>query len=210
MNDNNDIIIRKATRADDLIRISELIYGVDPYIYPYWFNSLEECKKILPKLLLQDKFIFNIDTFYLAIDQIKERIIGVASLIDSYFGLDYDYTELLNYNDRFNYTIKNYIYPMIDNIKLKNAACLTNMCVDKDYRNRHVGLKLLGIAINDYINSKNNISDSIEFDVLADNVSAIHLYKHLGFIQVGGVEKGFNGPGLEPPNVIYMKKQCKQ
>lgn len=210
MSDNNNIIIRKATRDDNLIRISELIYGVDPYIYPYWFNSLEACKKMLPKLLLQDKFIFNIDTFYLAIDQNKERIIGVASLIDSYFDLDYDYTELLNYNDRFNYTIENYIQPMIDNIKLKNAACLTNMCVDKDYRNRHVGLKLLGTVINEYMNSKNEISDSIEFDVLADNVSAIQLYKHLGFIQVGGVEKGFNGPGLELPNVIYMKKQCKQ
>lgn len=209
MNYSDDIIIRKANKNDDLMRISELIYGVDPYIYPYWFRSLEECKQILPKLLLEDKFIFNIDTFYLAIDKNKERIIGIASLIDSYFGLDYDYTELLNYNDRFNYTINNYIKPMIDNIKLKNAACLTNMCVDKEYRNMHVGFKLLDAAINDYLNNE-IVNETIEFDVLADNISAIRLYKHLGFVQIGGIEKGFNGPKLEPPNVIIMRKNINK
>ena len=51
------IIIRKANKNDDLERISELIYNVDPYIYPYWFETLENCKKVLPKLILEDNFV---------------------------------------------------------------------------------------------------------------------------------------------------------
>ena len=68
INVDKKIIIRKANKNDDLERISELIYNVDPYIYPYWFENLENCKKILPKLILEDNFIFNIETIYIAIN----------------------------------------------------------------------------------------------------------------------------------------------
>ena len=40
INVDKKIIIRKANKNDDLERISELIYNVDPYIYPYWFENL--------------------------------------------------------------------------------------------------------------------------------------------------------------------------
>lgn len=48
---NNKIIIRKANKNDNLERIAELIYNVEPYIYPYWFENLENCKKYYQSLL---------------------------------------------------------------------------------------------------------------------------------------------------------------
>lgn len=208
---NKEILIRKASKEDDLNRICELIYDVDPYIYPYWFGTKENCKRILSKLLLEDNFIFNIQTFYLAIDKSNNMIVGIASIVDKYTNLEYDYSKLLHYNDNdnFNYVIKEYIMPMIEKVKENNTACLTNMCVDKKYRNLHIGLNLLDYAINDYINNCKNISDAIEFDVLKDNIPAIKLYKHLGFKQVGNILKGFNGKGLNAPDVIIMKKSLK-
>lgn len=64
INIDEKIIIRKANKNDDLERILELIYNVDPYIYPYWFKNLENCKKVLPKLILEDNFIFNMKTHF--------------------------------------------------------------------------------------------------------------------------------------------------
>jgi len=203
------IIIRKANKNDDLERISELIYNVDPYIYPYWFGNLENCKKVLPKLILEDNFIFNIETTYIAINSDNNEIVGLSSIVDKHTNLEYDYEKLSSNNDNIKYTIENYIKPMIENIKTKNIATITNMCVKKEYRNMHIGYKLLKNVIQEYINNNDNDVEYIEFDVLAHNPSAIKLYKNLGFIQISDIEEGFNGNNMEKPEVILMSLKIK-
>lgn len=203
------IIIRKANKNDDLERISELIYNVDPYIYPYWFKNLENCKKVLPKLILEDNFIFNIETIYIAINSDNNEIVGLSSIVDKYSISEYDYEKLSTNNDNIKYTIENYIKPMIENIKTKNIATITNMCVKKEYRNMRIGYKLLKNVINEYINNNDNDVEYIEFDVLAHNPSAIKLYKNLGFVQISDIEEGFNGNNMEKPEVILMSLKIK-
>lgn len=203
------IIIRKANKNDDLERISELIYNVDPYIYPYWFGNLENCKKVLPKLILEDNFIFNIETTYIAINSDNNEIVGLSSIVDKYSILEYDYEKLSTNNDNIKYTIENYIKPMIENIKTKNIATITNMCVKKEYRNMHIGYKLLKNVIDEYINNSDNDVEYIEFDVLAHNPGAIKLYRNLGFVQISDIEEGFNGNNMEKPEVILMSLKIK-
>lgn len=209
INVDKKIIIRKATKNDDLERISELIYNVDPYIYPYWFENLENCKKVLPKLILEDNFIFNIETIYIAINSDNNEIVGLSSIVDKYSILEYDYEKLSTNNDNIKYTIENYIKPMIENIKTKNIATITNMCVKKEYRNMHIGYKLLKNVIDEYINNNDNDVEYIEFDVLAHNPSAIKLYRNLGFVQISDIEEGFNGNNMEKPEVILMSLKIK-
>lgn len=210
INVDKKIVIRKANKKDDLERISELIYNVDPYIYPYWFESLENCKKVLPKLILEDNFIFNIETIYIAINSDNNEIVGLSSIVDKYSISNYDYEKLSNNKENIKYTIKNYIKPMIEDIKIKNIATITNMCVKQEYRNMHIGYKLLNTVIEEYIdNNSNNDVEYIEFDVLAHNKSAIKLYKNLGFKQIGNIEKGFNGNNMEKPEVILMSLKIK-
>ena len=60
MNNELNLEIRKASLEDDLLRIAELLYKTDPYIYPYWFETLDKCTKELSELLQVDKFIFAI------------------------------------------------------------------------------------------------------------------------------------------------------
>ena len=203
INVDEKIIIRKANTNDNLERISELIYNVDPYIYPYWFGNLENCKRILPKLILEDNFIFNIGTIYIAINSDNNEIVGLSSIVDKYNISDYDY-EKISSNNNIKYTIENYIKPMIENIKTKNIATITNMCVKKEYRNMHIGYRLLNTVIEEYVNNNDNDVEYIEFDVLANNSSAIKLYKNLGFKQVSEIEEGFNGYNMERPKVILM------
>lgn len=206
---DNKIIIRKANENDNLERISELIYNVDPYIYPYWFENLENCKKVLPKLILEDNFIFNIETIYIAINSDNDEIIGLSSIVDKYTSLEYDYEKLSSNNSNVKYTIEKYIKPMIENIKTKNIATITNMCVKKEYRNMHIGYKLLKTVIEEYINNNDNDIEYIEFDVLAHNPSAIKLYQNLGFKQISDIEEGFNGSNMKKPEVILMSLKIK-
>jgi len=44
LNSNCFLKIRRATIYDNLQEIAELIYRTDEYIYPYWFETLENCK----------------------------------------------------------------------------------------------------------------------------------------------------------------------
>lgn len=211
MNNNNilkNITIRKANKNDNLEQISELIYNTDPYIYPYWFKSLDNCKKILPKLILQDNFIFNINTIYIAINNNNNEIIGLSSIIDKYTNLEYNYDNL-SQNKNVTHTIKNYILPMIKTIKTKNIATITNMCIKKEYRNMHIGYNLLKTVIEEYKNNNDNDVEYIEFDVLAHNPSAIKLYQNLGFKQISDIEKGFNGYHMKKPEVIVMQLKIK-
>lgn len=73
MNDEEQIVIRRARDGDDLERIAELIYKTDAYIYPYWFENVENCKNILPNFIKQDGFIFNLKNIDVAVKKILMR-----------------------------------------------------------------------------------------------------------------------------------------
>jgi len=207
-NIEKDLTIRKANSNDNLERISELIYYTDPYIYPYWFGTKENCAKILSKLILEDNFVFNINTIYIAINNQNNEIIGLSSIADKYTNFDYNYDKLFK-DKNATYTIKNYIFPMIDTIKNKGIATITNMCVKEEYRNQHIGYKLLKCVIEEYIKKNDNDIKYVEFDVLAHNPSAIKLYKNLGFMQISNIEKGFNGENMKKPEIIVMQLKIK-
>ena len=67
---------RKANSNDNILEIATLLYNTDPYIYPYWFESLDNCLSVLPKLLLEEKFFFNINNLYVLIERSSRKIIG--------------------------------------------------------------------------------------------------------------------------------------
>lgn len=201
-----NIIFRKAQTSDDLVEIAELLYLTDQYIYPYWFNGLDNCKKELPKLLLEDGFFFNTNNLFVAIDSDNNKIVGVICAVDKSVDLNYDYTELKNYNERYKFTIENYIMGLIDEVQNADFAYISNVCVHPDYRGQHIGTKMLGYVIDYY---KERYFNEVVLDVLADNSKAIKTYQNMGFSQFTDVFKGFNNPALERPNVFSMKAKLK-
>ena len=199
-----NIEFRKATANDDLAKIAELLYYTDDYIYPYWFGSLENCKKELTPLLLENKFFFNINNLYIAV---KDNIVlGVVCIVDKKTDLSYDYSELLNKNERYNFTITNYIMELIDEVKNAKYAYISNVCVDPNYRDLHIGTFLLDNLIREY---KEKMYKEIVLDVLADNPRAIHLYEKMGFKQDGDIFPGFNNPNEARPDVFTMRNRIQ-
>ena len=201
MNDNK-ILVRKIKDDDNLEKVSELLYKTDKYIYPYWFESLDKCIKELTPLLVEDKFFFNINNLYVAIDIEKDIIVGVTCIVDKYVDLDYDYTNLRKVNERYKFTIDNYIMGLIKEVKESDFAYISNVCVDEKYRGMHIGNFMISNIIKIY---KEQLFKKIVLDVLADNPGAIKLYQNLGFEKFTEIFKGFNNPSMEKPNVFSMQ-----
>ena len=200
--DLNELIIRKPTSDDDLEKIAELLYNTDPYIYPYWFETLDKCKKELTPLLLEKNFFFALDHLYITIDSNNNDIIGVICIIDKNDDLSYDYSELKKKNERYKFTIENYIEGLIEEVDNADFAYISNVCVDANYRGKHIGKTMLNYVIDIY---KKKLYDYIVLDVLAENPGAIKLYQNLGFEQFTEVFQGFNDPTKKRPDVFSMK-----
>lgn len=195
---------RKAKISDNLEKISELLYYTDDYIYPYWFGSVENCRKELTPLLTQEKFFFNINNIYVAIQ--NNIILGIVCVTDKGTDLSYDYSELRKVKSTYEFTIDNYIMGLIEEVNNAEFAYISNVCVDPNYRDLHVGTFLLDNLIKEYKNRKFN---EIVLDVLADNPRAIHLYKKMGFEKSSDIFSGFNSPEEKKPDVFTMKNEIK-
>ena len=203
---NNKIIVRKPTKDDNLEKISELLYKTDPYIYPYWFETLDNCLRQLTPLLLEDKFFFNINNLYVALNVDTNEIVGVICITDKSVNLDYDYSKLKIVNDRYRFTVENYIEVLVKEVKESSFAYISNVCVDEKYRGRHIGNFMISKIIEIY---KDKLFREIVLDVLEDNPGAIGLYEKLGFEKFSDIFEGFNAPNSDKPNVFSMKKNIE-
>ena len=198
-----NLIFRKAKADDDLEKIAELLYYTDDYIYPFWFENLEKAKKEFPKLILEDHFFFHYSNLYLAIEEETNSIIGLICIVDKSVNLDYDYEKLKKVNDRYRFTVEHYIKGLIDEVQESKFAYISNVCVNPEFRDLHVGTFLLDNLLQEYKKKK---FDEIALDVLAGNPRAIHLYEKMGFKKSSDVFPGFNGTNEEKPDVFSMKR----
>lgn len=205
VNNSQDIIVRRAKKDDDFKKIAELLYKTDSYIYPYWFGSLKNCMNELPSLMLEAKFFFYYKHLFVAIK--NNVIVGVVCIVDKGTDLSYDYSKLKAYNERYCFTIVNYIEGLIKEVQGADFAYISNVCVDENYRGMHIGNYMVSNIIDVY---KDNMFQKIVLDVLADNPGAIKLYQNLGFEQFTEVFKGFNNPSKDKPNVFSMQAELRR
>ena len=173
-------------------------------IYPYWFETLEKCKKELPPLLNKPGFLFNLNNIDVCVDSNTNEVLGIICSYKNDDNLDFDYTQLEQHNDRYNFTIENYIKKVIDEIKKANYAYISNVCVHENAR----GLGIAGLMLN-YIKEKykKSLITSMQLDVLADNVSAINAYQKNDFQIASEIFEGFSDPSIEKPDVVSMRSK---
>ena len=112
------------------------------------------------------------------------------------------YEELRKINDRYCFTIDNYVMGLIEEVKNSDFAYISNVCVSPLYRGKHVGNRLMNYVIDVYVDK---YFKEIALDVLAQNPSAVKLYENLGFEQISELFKGFSDPKIVKPDVFSMK-----
>ena len=153
--------------------------------------------------MVQENFFFNVNNLYIAIDiENNKKIIGVICILDKSVDLTYNYEELRKINDRYCFTIDNYVMGLIDEVKNSDFAYISNVCVSPLYRGKHVGNRLMNYVIDVYVDK---YFKEIALDVLAQNPGAIKLYENLGFEQISELFKGFSDPKIDKPDVFSMK-----
>lgn len=177
--DTNNILIRKANINDNFEQIAELIYETDPYIYPHWFhNNVEECKEVIAPLLDKEGFFFNYNSMHLLIDKTNNKIIGLIQIIDKDTNFNYDYTELMNKDKTYKFTIENYIFELIEEVNKFGLPYFSNIVIHHDYR----GLKLGSIMMDYILKECKDKYYKFILDVLAENPAAVRLYEKMGFV----------------------------
>lgn len=50
-NKSNDVVIRKLQDGDDLNQVAKLIYLTDPYVYPNWFDTIQDGIKVIGQMI---------------------------------------------------------------------------------------------------------------------------------------------------------------
>ena len=199
-----DIVLRRARNDDNMEDIARLIYQTDPYIYPYWFqNDEEEAIRVLVPLIQEPGFIFYYENFYVAYDRELNKILGVVSAIDPTTNLEYDYSNLESINHQYDFTVKNYLKVLIDEVKEKKYMYLVNVSVDVHYRSRKIGSRLLKYFIEQMHEAG---FDEIGFDCLMHNLRAKNLYHSLGFKEVSE-GFGFDGTEHSTVEIVFFKKK---
>lgn len=205
--EDEKIIFRRANLDDDLNKIAELIYKTDPYIYPFWFNNdIEEAKKYLVSLMKKDGNLFNINNFYIAFDTTYKKIVGIICAVDKSVDLDYKFRDDMKINERYDFTIKNYILEIQDIAKSskKDLLYISNVCVIDDHRGKRIGSHLIGFFISHMEHAGYN---EFELDCLLHNLRAKNLYHSMGFKEMKEVV-GFDGTDHSTVEVVnFLRKK---
>ena len=180
---------------DNLVKISELIYDTDPYIYPCIFRNKDDALRILPMVLQQrDDQMFRFNNFYIA--EYEDTIIGLILWCKG--PLDWDARSLHEQAVSAGVPLSPYL-PIVQAQYFESykdiptdVISLINVCVDQQSRSRGVGNHLLQAFISEQDDEK------MELYVLADNHPAKKVYDSNGFKTIRTIQ-GFSSDNRELP-----------
>ena len=171
----NDVVtVRSLTADDDLLQVAKLIYLSDDYIYPYWFDSIEDGKKVISEMIKLDTIyaMKNIDVAVMPNGDIAAAAVTKKcpfKLKESEIVKAFQNSGI-KCDERTHEMFLAYYDLMGDS---ENGTYLANMAVDPSYRKRGIAAKLLSELIKE--------EDDYYLECVKDNIGAWRLYQRLGF-----------------------------
>jgi ribosomal protein S18 acetylase RimI-like enzyme len=197
--ENCNVEYRKAKLEDDISAIAKYIYLTDPYIYPTICKSPQEKEwvELIRQCYQQDDNLFSWHNIYVAL--MDGEIIGICCIIPC--GIRLKFNEDLELNEcslHITKAVEGYFTPLLEESADLSGYNVVNLCIDKNLRRRGVGKALLQYCLDD---CEQKI---VYLDVIADNFSAISVYKSLEF-KIEKKYEGFSG-GSEPVMCYQMKR----
>ena len=151
-----------------------------------------------------ENLIKNIKPIKMQIEDIPQ----IANIFISYWGTkclykDIVFEKIINQNLSFVYKIKDEVIAlclMHYNHKY-NIVQVDLLCVKKEFKGHHLGKSLLSFCIN-YCKSLNYNNYSLH--VSTTNIPAFNLYKKLGFVICGFIQKYYSDEKPEDSDAYYM------
>lgn len=192
---SKDVIIRKYKDGDDLNQIAKLIYLTDPYVYPNWFDSMEDGIKVILQMI-EMPTLYNKENITVAITD-TGVIAGIVVSKQSPFVEKKEYIiksfELAGVilDKRTDFVFESYYSKMGS---ADDGYYIANVAVDSNYRNRGIAAAMMTHVLKD--------KDFCSLESVIANPVSWRLYQRLGF------KIAFEYPGVHdiPCYKMYYKK----
>ena len=194
-NESKDITIRNLNDDDDFNQVAKLIYLTDPYVYPGWFDGIEDGIKVIREMI-------NLPTIY------NKENITVAVMPDGFISgivvaKQAPFKEDVNYikqafelaettlDERTDFVFNAYYGKMGES---EDGYYIANVAVDENYRKRGIAAAMMN-----HVMSKR---DFCTLECVVANAGSWRLYQRLGF------KIAFEYPGVYdiPCYKMYFKR----
>ena len=170
----SEVTVRPVQDGDDLMQIAKLIYLSDKYIYPYWFDSIEDAQKVICAMM-------DLDTLYnkrnITVAVAPDGVIAGAS-VSKLCPIIESEEEIVKAfhiagvtcDERTHDIFCQYYDKMRED---SDGLYLANIAVDPEYRNRGIAATLVSYLL--------NATEKSHLECVQANVGAWRLYQRLGF-----------------------------
>ena len=173
-------IIYRAGQKEDCLKLAELIHIASGGVVEFLYHELvpgQTPVQILAGNLAAD---YDYHTFRDAIvAECEQKVIGMSLSYRSHFHRISDGMRKFFPEERLNH-IKN-----IFASRVENSLYLDTLCVDRDFRGKGVGRKIVSLTRE---KAREQGINTLSLIVLADNTDAQKLYKRIGFEIVSHIE----------------------
>lgn len=173
-NKSEGIVIRQLNSDDDLNQVAKLIYLTDPYIYPNWFDSIEDGIKVIREMI-DLPTLYNRENITVAVMP-DGNIAGLVVAKQSPFREELKYVsqafsmaEIIE-DKRTKEVFEAYYSKMGDT---EDGYYIANVAVDPQYRNRGIAASLVSAVMKG--------QDLCSLECVVANTVSWRLYQRLGF-----------------------------
>ena len=200
--------VSTAESRDKKPDIAKCIYETDPIIYPEAFGEdAESAVKAMSRIIGMDNCLF--DYQHLLVARSFGQICGVCVFNDGSAQWNVDEIKKrigekylpANQQEGFDYASEEYFKDICKQEGYEDCIELVACCVEEGFRGKGIGEKMLEQLI------KDNAKKKIRLTALADNSTAIDLYKKMGFVTTVEEKKGFSPRGLHRPKCVEMERK---
>ncbi len=176
--------------AIDYRETAKLIYNTDPYIYCDIFGNIENARRVLCFSFDNPDSVFYKQAVYIVKSKLTGEVVSSALFHTNDFKWDTDV--MLNDFEKAGIVPSESFFAaaeyMVKTYNFRKLGCsMCNVSVKEYYRHQGIAFFMLTKLL------ECNDKDAVELTVLADNVSAIKLYKKLGFKIIGEPFKDYGG-----------------
>lgn len=194
-NKSQEVVIRKMDQNDDLDQVAKLIYLTDPYVYPSWFDSMEDGIKVL-RQMIDLPTLYNRENITVAVTK-DGFVAGLAIAKQTPFvekeGPIYKAFQLADVkaDERTKKIFCDYYAKMGDK---EDGFYIANVTIDPDHRNKGIATALVSTLIDQH--------HFCSLECVVANAVSLRLYQRLGF------EIAFEYPGVHkvPCYKMYYKR----
>ncbi len=170
---NQEITVRPMADGDDKYQIAKLIYLSDCYIYPNWFDSLQDAQKVL-SVMMELPTLYNKKNITVAVDKngfVAGAVVSCDSPVEEEEKYLYEAFEKANVpcDHRTHQMYLDYYAKMDD----KEGHYLANIAVDPAFRGQGIAATLISQVLEGKKYS--------HLECVQANIGAWRLYQRLGF-----------------------------